>query len=322
MRIVSIEDFRDIYIKACQRGIPFLLSKLSLSSDQRTKSSFNQTDIPVAYWSQIPLVRKRWNVMITGDEEMEFEEYTSRRLSLTQPGVKMLSVGSGVCSHELRFAALNPNWEITCIDFSEKLLQEAAQNARENGLSNIRFVAENIYRYELPDNAYDIVFFNASLHHFKNMGTFLERMRKTLKPSGYLVINEFVGANRMLYDKTQMAAINEGLQRLDKSYRTIYRTSLTKNRYYGSGLLRMLISDPSECVESERILPEIHRLFTTVEEKGYGGNILMPLLKDLSHHFMSCGPREEETLRGLFALEDEYLQHHTSDYLFGIYTKS
>jgi hypothetical protein len=109
---------------------------------------------------------------------------------------------------------------------------------------------------------------------------------------------------------------------LDKSYRTIYRTHLTKNRYYGSGLLRMLISDPSECVESERILPEIHRLFTTVEEKGYGGNILMPLLKDLSHHFMSCGPQEEATLRTLFALEDEYLQRHTSDYHFGIYTKS
>jgi hypothetical protein len=154
------------------------------------------------------------------------------------------------------------------------------------------------------------------------MGTFLERMRKTLKPSGYLVVNEFVGADRMLYDKTQIAAINEGLQRLDKSYRTIYRTHLTKNRYYGSGLLRMLISDPSECVESERILPEIHRLFTTVEEKGYGGNILMPLLKDLAHHFMACGPQEEETLHTLFALEDEYLQQHTSDYLFGIYAKS
>ena len=46
----------------------------------------------------------------------------------------------------------------------------------------------------------------------------------------------------------------------------------------------------------------------------------MPLLKDLAHHFMACGPQEEETLHTLFALEDEYLQQHTSDYLFGIYT--
>ena len=188
MRLISVEDIRDVYIKTCQRGVPFLFSKLSVSKENRTKSSFNQTDIPRAYWLTIPMVRERCNKLITGDETVEYEEYMSRKLELSDFGVKMLSVGSGVCSHELKLAELNPNWDVTCVDFSEKLLDEAARTARANDLQNIHFVTENIYNYQLSANEYDIVFFHASLHHFKNMDMFLQKMHDALNPSGRLVI--------------------------------------------------------------------------------------------------------------------------------------
>ena len=321
MRLISVEDIRDVYIKTCQRGVPFLFSKLSVSKENRTKSSFNQTDIPRAYWLTIPMVRERCNKLITGDETVEYEEYMSRKLELSDFGVKMLSVGSGVCSHELKLAELNPNWDVTCVDFSEKLLYEAARTARANDLQNIHFVTENIYNYQLSANEYDIVFFHASLHHFKNMDMFLQKMHDALNPSGRLVINEYVGARRMLYDKSQIAAVNTGLEMLDDRHKEIYKTRLKKERYYGSGWIRMVMSDPSECVESDRIMPVIHSLFRTVEEKGYGGNILMPLLKDLSHHFMEPTEENKRLLRELFEFEDNYLQCHQSDFVFGIYEK-
>ncbi len=149
----------------------------------------------------------------------------------------------------------------------------------------------------------------------------MRRIRDTMKPSAILVINEYVGVRRMLYDKTQISAINEGLKLLDDKHKVIFKTQLKKERYYGSGWLRMIISDPSECVESDRILSVIHQLFDVVEEKGYGGNILMPLLKDLSHHFLENSEENERLLDSLFRKEDDYLRTHASDFVFGIYKK-
>jgi ubiquinone/menaquinone biosynthesis C-methylase UbiE len=321
MALITIEDFRDIYLKSVQRGLPFLMSKLSPSGKSRTKSSFNETDIRIDTWSMIPMVRKRCNLLITGDEEMTYETYLSEKIIPEKQNIRMLSIGSGVCSHEIRLAKLNPHWDVTCLDFSDRLIQEAAQTASDEGLHNMHFMVEDIYAYPLPENGYDLVFFNESLHHFKNMEAFLRKIHHTIKPSGWLVMNEYVGANRMIYPNHQIKAINRGLSLIDKPYRKMFCSNLFKNHYYGSGRLRMIISDPSECVESEQILPSVHKLFSVRVEKGYGGNILMPLLKDLSHHFLECDEERMQLLQQLFDYEDHYLQTYPSDFVFGVYEK-
>lgn len=321
MAFITLEDFRDVYLKSVQRGLPFLLSKLSPSGKSRTKSSFNETDIRIDTWSMIPMVRKRCNRLISGDEDVTYESYLSERIIPAGQKIRMLSIGSGVCSHEIRLAKLNPHWDITCIDFSDQLIQEAVGIASKEGLENMHFMVEDILTYPLPENGYDLVFFNESLHHFKNMEAFLQKIHHTLTPSGWLVMNEYVGANRMLYPKHQIAAINQGLSLIDKPYRKMFCSNLFKNKYYGSGWLRMIVSDPSECVESEQILPTVHKLFSVKVEKGYGGNILMPLLKDLSHHFLECDQERMQLLQRLFDFEDQYLQQYPSDFLFGVYNK-
>ena len=132
MALITLEDFRDIYLKSVQRGLPFLMSKLSPSGKSRTKSSFNETDIRIDTWSMIPMVRKRCNLLITGDEEMTYETYLSGKIIPEGQNIRMLSIGSGVCSHEIRLAKLNPHWDITCLDFSDRLIQEAAQTASDD----------------------------------------------------------------------------------------------------------------------------------------------------------------------------------------------
>ena len=250
---------------------------------------------------------------------MTYEAYLTEKIIPSGQKIRMLAIGSGVCSHEIRLAKLNPHWDITCIDFSEQLIQEASQTASDEGLRNMHFVVEDILTYPLPENGYDLVFFNESLHHFKNMEAFLRKIHNTIKPSGWLVMNEYVGANRMIYPKHQIKAINQGLSLIDKPYRKMFCSNLFKNHYYGSGRLRMIISDPSECVESEQILPSVHKLFSIKVERGYGGNILMPLLKDLSHHFVECDEVRMQLLQRLFDFEDQYLQIYPSDFLFGVY---
>jgi len=320
MKIITIEDVRDIYLKSVQRGIKFIFTKFSLSEKSRTKSSFNDNNKDGSNWWQIPYVIKRWNYLITGSKDVGYEEYISEKYSEGKK-IKMLSMGSGVCSHEIEFARLNPDWEITCLDFSEKLLQTAERIAINEGLTNIKFLISDIYKHTLPIDYYDIVLFHSSLHHFKNLDIFLEKIHNSLIPKGKLIINEYVGVNRLQYNKMQMREINQCLNLIDKKYKRMYKSNLYKNKYYGSGILRMIISDPSECIESEEILPNIYKKFRIVEEKGYGGNLLMPVLKNISHHFIELDEEKKKLLVKIFDYEDKYLENNRSDFVFGIYER-
>jgi len=318
MRIITIEDIRDIYLKGIQRGVKFILSKFTFSAKKRTKSSFNETKRYGSNWWNIPSVEKRWNYLITGNEDLSYEQYVSSKY-FSNESIKMLSIGSGVCSHELDFARLNPKWQITCIDFSEKLLQLARKIRDEEKLTNIDFLIKDIHNYNLPVNHYDFVLFHASLHHFNNIDSFIDKIKGTLSHKGMLIINEYVGANRLQYSSLQLKEINQCLKLIDKKYRKMFRTNIYKDKYYGSGILRMIISDPSECVDSESIIPVIHSKFTIIEEKEFGGNLLMPVLKDISHHFVELDDRKKEILKNVFDYEDKYLSKHRSDFIFGIY---
>ncbi len=83
----------------------------------------------------------------------------------------------------------------------------------------------------------------------------------------------------------------------------------------------MIISDPSECIESEKILPVIYSKFKTVEEKGYGGNLLMPVLKDISHNFIEPDEISKKSFYDIFNYEDKYLKHNKSYFVLVIYER-
>jgi ubiquinone/menaquinone biosynthesis C-methylase UbiE len=324
MRIVTFEDARDIYLKMAQRGLSFSLSKLTFNQVKRTKSSFNAVHFDSSNWWIIPEVKQRWNELITGSKDVTYEEFVSRNFFQGYPSLQMVSIGSGVCSHELKLAELNPHYDIICVDFSEHLLAKAKEVADEKQLKNIRFLSKDIHEYEFPAHSIDVVFFHQSLHHFKEMDTFVKKkVVDKLKATGYLMMNEYVGVNRLQYAKEQIRAINKCLSLVPNAQRLLYKTDLVKNRYYGSGLLRMIIADPSECVESENIRPVIHKYFEPIFEKSFGGNLLMPVLKDISHHFINARVDQEKQmiLNRLFECEDQYLSSHPSDFVFGIYRK-
>ena len=84
----------------------------------------------------------------------------------------------------------------------------------------------------------------------------------------------------------------------------------------------MLIVDPSEAIDSEAILPSIHKHFRIVEEKKIGWDILHLLLKDISHNFLNNDADTRLLLNYLFEQEDKFLlMTGRSDAVFGIYQK-
>ncbi|MCK5401599.1 MAG: class I SAM-dependent methyltransferase [Flavobacteriaceae bacterium] len=319
-RIITLDDIIDVYAKLIQRGVSFITSKLSLNTIKRTKSAFNELNIESSNWWNIPKVKERWNFLITGNSQLEYEDFVIKKFLHPTKKLKMLSLGSGICSHELKFAELGNFKEILCLDLTEVLLNKAEAIASKKDLNNINFEVQNVNNYTFPKNYFDIVFFHASLHHFKNLDELLgHKVKQTLKKDGKLIMNEFVGATRLQFPRHQINAINKSLKILPKKYRKRYKLNLYKNTIYGPGLLRMIIADPSECVESNNIMPTIHKHYSTIFEANYGGNILMTTLKDLAHHFIELNDEKENILKQLFEFEDNYLTKYSSDFVFGIY---
>lgn len=322
MKLITYEDFIDVYLKFKQRGVFFILSKFNLISNKRTESAFSKTFENTSNWWDIPYVTKRWNVLISGDENINKTEYLYKNLLNEKSNLKLLSLGSGTCEYEMALSSHSCFSKITCVDLAENRIEAAKKKAKFKGICNMEFVCGSIYDLEFKNNNFDIVLFNSSLHHFKPVEELIkEKVVSYLKSDGYLVINEYVGPNRMQYSKKQIKFINEGLNLIDKKYRVLLGTNLLKRKYYGSGIIRMIIADPSECIESIKIIPAIHEAFEVILEKSYGGNILAPVLKDISYNFLELDEDKINNLDRLFKFEDEYLKSNKSDFVFGIYKK-
>ncbi|APZ45370.1 hypothetical protein BW723_03225 [Polaribacter reichenbachii] len=321
MRIITLDDFIDTYFKIIQRGSGFILSKFTFNNEKRTKSAFDNTSFISSYFWNIPKVLERWNILITGDKNKNYLDFLVEDFLKEKSDLKLLSLGSGICNREIELAENKTIFkEIVCVDIAENLLQIAAKNAKEKNITNIKFIQKNIDDFDFKENDFDIIFFKSSLHHFENIDLFLsKKIKHTLKPNGLLIINEFVGATRHQFSPIQINAINKAISSIPKKFRVRFKSKFYKNKYRGVGILRMIIADPSECIDSESIMPSIHKHYKTIVEKPYGGNLLMSALRDISHHFFELNEEKETILNQLFLLEDKYLETNASDFVFGIY---
>lgn len=321
MPLITSDDFLETLAKLRQRGLPFLLSKLRPDALARTRSAFDDPALRAANWWQVPAVRRRWNERMTGHPDQLYEAYVAEKYLAGRRGLRLLSLGSGAASHELAFARLPQFAEVRCVDIAGRLLAQAAAVAAAEGLTNFQTEVTDVNALALPPTAYDVVLFHSALHHFRDVDGIVARVRQTLQPDGLLVLNDFVGPARLQWTTAQLAETNRILREVVPArFRVRYLSRQLKTSVSGPGRWRMLLADPSEAAESDRIVPALRRHFQPLEEAALGGNILTLVLKDIAHHFMrDDDPETRALLNELFRLEDAFLAQHSSDLLFGVY---
>lgn len=323
IRLITKEDFIDVYTKLHQRGFGFISSKFTFKKESRISSAFNTFRLENTNWWDIPAVQTRWNKMISGDDNTDFRDYLINHHLREKKGLKVLSLGSGTCQHEIYYAGFtNIFSEILCVDLGLNNIQAAQKKAEEKHLKNIDFKCEDIYKTSFKENHYDLVVFHASLHHFSPLDElFKNKILPALKTNGFLFINEYVGANRFQFPKKQVKAINEALNSIPKIYKIRSATNLVKKKFYGNGIVRVYLADPSESVSSNDILDTIYTYFNVIEEKSFGGNILMSVFKDIAYHFVDLNHEKQTIINTLFRFEDDYLKENKPDFLIGFYQK-
>ncbi|HNZ69187.1 MAG TPA: methyltransferase domain-containing protein [Prolixibacteraceae bacterium] len=319
---ISIGDFIDLYYKVKQKGYNELLSKFHLSNKGRTLSKWNTISSSSDFWI-IPEIRCRWNEKCTGNPNIEYEDYVVSKYFSKSKGLKMLSVGCGTGARERKFAKY-PNFNlIEGVDMSEKQIDEARNHASDLKLNNIKYIVGDFTTHIFEHSTYDVILFNSSLHHFKDIHNILQtKVLPLLKDGGYLLIFEYVGPKRLQWTKQQLEFANKLLTDLPLKYKIRFNSKSIKRRIYRPGLFRMLLVDPSEAIDSDSIIPSIHNHFKIIEERKIGWDISHLLFKDIAHNFLNNDKETQMLLSYLFDKEDEYLSMTGgSDAVFGVYQK-
>lgn len=319
---ISKGDFIDLFYKIKQKGYFSILSKFRFTNRGRAKSKWNTVTRSSDFWI-IPQLREHWNFKCTGNHKTEYADYLVSKYLSGSTGLKMLSVGCGSGARERVFGKY-PNFaSIEGIDMAENKIREARENAAEPGLKNITYYAGDFLEIPFEIGSYDLILFNSSLHHFNNIYNFLKaNVLPLLKKGGLLVLFEYVGPNRLQWTSNQLKTSNRILSQLPDKFKIRANSSAIKKRIYRPGLLRMLLVDPSEAIDSASIIPSVHQLFKVIEEKNMGWDILQILLKDIAHNFLDEDEETGKILADLIEQEENYmLKTGRSDAVFGIYQK-
>ena len=289
------------------------LKRWGLGSKGGVKAAWGQVESPPSYMWIIPSVRRRANRLITGDPDLDYSVYVSQRYLAPLVPLWGLSLGCGTGRKELNWAALCRFERLDAYDISPSRIDYARSQAQAAGRPEIHYAAADVYQVDWPDNRYDVVFVDQSLHHFTPLEALLLKIRRALRPTGYLVASEFIGPSRFQWSDRQLEVVNGVLAILPRRYRRRWSDGRVKTRVHRPSRLSMMLSDPSEAVESGRIVPLLERHFEIVERRDYGGTIVHMLLDDIAHNFVDESGREKgaEAHRWLelcFQIEDRLLE--------------
>lgn len=319
--LINIGDLARLIEKIRQGEFYRILLKLMHYRETKiTERSRTAADEPKS-WLEIPAVSKRINYLISGNPDVDYYEYISRKYLANKGPLTALSLGCGGGYRELRWAEVANIKRMDAYDRSEARIMSAIDEAKRKGYGEIlNFRVADVRRLDVLQNHYDLVLTQDSLHHLVPLQKILRDIHDFLKPDGLFVANEYVGPNRFQWTKKQLEAVNSVLAKLPVKYRVRLRSGTVKSRVYRPSRLSMLLSDRSEAAESSKIPMLIERIFNVVEIKKYGGTILHLLFQDIARNFLKDDEETRNFIRLCFKIEDELLENKEiqSDFMLAL----
>jgi SAM-dependent methyltransferase len=319
--LVNIHDAAALGRAVFSGRIWSLVSRLGRGHDAQVAAVWQSVAGPPSNWWDLPAVRARWNLLISGDPNLGHQAYVAAKYLGDRSGLVALSLGCGSGGREASWAETGKFRRITGIDLSAPRIEAAHRAARAKGLEQILdYRVGNAMHIDAAAAEYDVVLAEGSLHHLSPLHQVLENVRRALKPDGLFIVNEFVGPTRFQWTDRQLEVVNSLLQVLPARYRRWHHGRGTRDAMFRPSRLSMIYTDPSEAIESGRILSELGQRFDVVELKPYGGTILHLLLHGIAGNFLADDPLAERWLRLCFEVEDCLLASGEldSDYAFAV----
>jgi len=315
--LINIHDFAKFFRKIKRMSIGLTLSKFFYSRSKKVSKQWApRKNIPIR-WGDVPGMAERFNLKISGNPKINYVDYINNKYLKKKSKSNALSIGCGKGIIEVEFAKSKIFKNFEGYDISAEAIKFANKNAKKNKLDKIlNFKTVDVKNLMIPKNSFDIIMTFHSLHHFSNLDKLYKQINNALKDDGLFIINEYIGPTRWQWTKRQLEIINAVLSILPKKYRKYYDNNSLKNKEYRPGKLSMILNDPSEAIESSRILPLIEKEFKVIEKKDYGGTILSLLFNEIAFNFIKDDIETKKFIKLCFDIEDTLLETNEiqSDY--------
>ena len=244
----------------------------------------------IAWW-QSPAVVRHLNKKLCGQELDGFAAglrkwYESE--SNSQVLERGVSVGCGTGGKELQFLKEGLVKHFDLYEISEVRVAQGHKIFEQAKLHDqVNFFLEDAFIDRTP-NRYDLVHWDNSLHHMFDVYDAIEWSKTVLKPGGWLIIHDFIGASRFqfserCYDFARRAREALPHKYLESGYSpgTFLPTSLPKvNKDV------LIAKDPTEAADSERIVDAVSKHFPNGTWKMLGGAVYHLGLTGLHWNFI------------------------------------
>lgn len=167
-----------------------------------------------------------------------------------------ISVGCGDGSKEQRFLKAGLVEHFDLFEVSTAYGDAAVRLAAEEGLSGrINVTIGDAFSHDTAGR-YDLVYWDHSLHHMMDVDQAIAWSMAALAPGGWLVVNDYVGPTRLVWRRKEVDFAREFL----RTHQARLGFDPTALRYkHVVDRVRLLLRDPSEAPQSDRIMPSFQQ---------------------------------------------------------------
>lgn len=244
-------------------------------------------DLERVSWSGIPQIHRNHDFLITGSRDLYWIDWLRDRYFPDGEAGDTLSLGCGaghldriLRQHGFRFRSF------TGIDISAQAVDRARTLARDIQLApTIYYSAADLNHLELPPNRYDFIYFFQSLHHIEALEHALAQCQRALRPSGLLLVNEFVGPSRFQWTDRQLELANAIIAVLPEELRRDLLNGATKATVERPTVRHMVKHDPSEAARSGEIETLVKAHFDVEGEWNWGGTLNHLVFQNIAGNF-------------------------------------
>ena len=198
-----------------------------------------------------------------------------------------ISVGCGNGGKEMELLKANLVEHFDLFEISQARVDLGEKRASDQGFSSrMTFHVADAFE-KASEQTYDIVYWDNALHHMLDVRAAVEWSRRVLKPGGWLVVHDFVGADRFQFSDRNL----EYASRVRKSLPEEFLENGAKPGTFvpkdvpRASAARLIASDPTEAADSARIVDEVSRMFPQGRWIMLGGAIYHIGLNDLFWNF-------------------------------------
>ncbi|UTP40975.1 class I SAM-dependent methyltransferase [Phenylobacterium sp. LH3H17] len=249
-----------------------------------------------------------YNVAVSGVPATLNSQGCRIRLAKEFPGRifdRAVSIGCATGSKEMALITDGLVKHFDLWEINQASIDKGEQCAAELGLADqVTFRKGDVFADRSP--RYDLVYWDHSLHHMSDVDDALAWSVSVLRPGGVILMNDYVGPNRLQWRKDEVRRANSFIRRAmhDRgiaSREVPYSTLFSK--------LRQRYRDPSEAPQSENILQACAKNLPSVSVEPLGGtfiNILGPIVIPA---VADDSPVIDELLSEDAALRDEGSSH-------------